>query len=42
ELATGFFGSIAGGEGLVCRFQGPGTIWIQTRNPAVISANTSK
>ena len=34
ELASGLFGSIAGGEGLVCKFTGPGTIWIQTRNPA--------
>lgn len=34
ELASGLFGSIAGGEGLVCKFTGPGTVWIQTRNPA--------
>ena len=34
ELASGLFGSIAGGEGLICKFTGPGTIWIQTRNPA--------
>lgn len=34
ELVSGLFGSIAGGEGLVCKFTGPGTIWIQTRNPA--------
>ncbi len=34
ELVSGFLSSIAGGEGLVCKFQGPGTVWIQTRNPA--------
>ncbi|MBD7913217.1 TIGR00266 family protein [Clostridium cibarium] len=34
ELMSGIFNSIAGKEGLVCRFVGPGTIWIQTRNPA--------
>lgn len=33
ELMSGNFSSIAGKEGLVCRFSGPGTIWIQTRNP---------
>ena len=42
ELATGFFGSIAGGEGLVCKFQGPGEIWLQTRNPANIMQSQSK
>lgn len=34
QLASGIFGSIAGGEGLICNFIGPGTVWIQTRNPA--------
>ena len=24
---------ILGGEGLVCKFRGPGTVWIQTRSP---------
>lgn len=33
KLASGIFASIAGGEGLVCEFTGPGTLWIQTRNP---------
>lgn len=33
ELANGFIGSITGGEGLVCKFTGPGKILIQTRNP---------
>lgn len=42
EMMTGFFSSIAGGEGLVCRFKGPGQIWIQTRNPATLSSKPSK
>ncbi|MBQ9378015.1 MAG: TIGR00266 family protein [Schwartzia sp.] len=29
----GFFSSLKSGEGLVCRFRGPGTVLIQTRNP---------
>ena len=36
EFMSGVFSSIAGGEGLVCKFQGPGELWIQTRNPAVM------
>lgn len=34
ELASGLFGSMVGGEGFVCKLNGPGTVWIQTRNPA--------
>jgi len=30
--AKGLFSSFASGEGLVCMFSGPGTIWMQTRN----------
>ena len=30
---AGWFSSIASGESLVCRFRGPGTVLIQTRNP---------
>lgn len=33
EVVSGLFSSIAGGEGLGCRFVGPGTLWLQTRNP---------
>ncbi|GAA0083913.1 TIGR00266 family protein [Clostridium sp. CTA-7] len=36
EFMSGVFSSIAGGEGLVCKFEGPGELWIQTRNPAVM------
>lgn len=31
-VPQGIFSTIASGEGLVSRFQGPGRIWIQTRN----------
>ena len=41
EFMSGVFSSIAGGEGLVCKFQGPGELWIQTRNPATLT-QTSK
>ena len=34
KAGKGWFKSLASGEGLVCRFKGPGTILIQTRNPA--------
>lgn len=30
--SRGLFSSVATGEGLVCMFSGPGTIWMQTRN----------
>ncbi len=30
--SKGLFSSLASGEGLVCLFVGPGTVWIQTRN----------
>jgi uncharacterized protein (TIGR00266 family) len=36
EFMSGVFSSIAGGEGLVCKFEGPGELWIQTRNPAAM------
>lgn len=38
EFMSGVISSIAGGEGLVCRFQGPGELWIQTRNPAILQS----
>ncbi|GHV41275.1 TIGR00266 family protein [Synergistales bacterium] len=31
--AKGWMSSVTSGEGLVCRFQGPGKVLIQTRNP---------
>ncbi len=33
KASSGWFSSIASGECLVCRFQGPGVVLIQTRNP---------
>ncbi|MDF3025319.1 MAG: hypothetical protein K0R10_2680 [Alphaproteobacteria bacterium] len=30
---SGWISSMTSGEGLGCRFQGPGRVWIQTRNP---------
>lgn len=32
--ASGWMSSFTSGEGLVCRFKGPGTIYLQTRNPS--------
>ncbi|KAM4055833.1 mitochondrial biogenesis [Hirsutella rhossiliensis] len=33
RVGSGFMSNFASGEGLVCRFTGPGTVLIQTRNP---------
>jgi uncharacterized protein (TIGR00266 family) len=33
KASAGWFSSVTSGEGLVCRFTGPGRIMIQTRNP---------
>lgn len=33
KASAGWFSTITSGEGLVCRFRGPGTVYIQTRNP---------
>lgn len=33
KASSGWVSSITSGEGLVCRFRGPGTVMIQTRNP---------
>ena len=38
KASSGWFSSVASGEGLVCRFTGPGTVLIQTRNPDAFSA----
>jgi uncharacterized protein (TIGR00266 family) len=38
KAAKGLFSTLASGEGLVANYQGPGTIWYQTRNiPAFAS-----
>ncbi|MBS5951043.1 MAG: TIGR00266 family protein, partial [Clostridium sp.] len=36
EFMSGVLSSIAGGEGLICKFEGPGELWIQSRNPATL------
>lgn len=36
--ADGWLSSFTSGEGLVCRFKGPGTVLIQTRKPEAVSA----
>lgn len=30
----GIISGVTSGEGLVCKFTGPGTVFLQTRNPA--------
>lgn len=34
KASSGWFSSVTSGEGLVCRFRGPGVVLIQTRNPS--------
>lgn len=38
KAAKGWFNTITSGEGLVCRFKGPGKVWLQTRNPHAFGA----
>ncbi len=38
QKVGGFMSSLKTGEGLVCRFTGPGRIYIQSRNPAAVGA----
>lgn len=33
----GIISGISSGEGLVCKFTGPGTVFLQTRNPAAFA-----
>lgn len=33
KAAQGWINTFTSGQGLVCRFKGPGKVWIQTRNP---------
>jgi len=37
KAAAGWISSFTSGEGFVCRFKGPGTIYIQTRSPAAFA-----
>lgn len=34
----GIISGLSAGEGLVCKFTGPGTVFLQTRNPAAVGA----
>uniref|UniRef100_A0AC34FGJ6 Altered inheritance of mitochondria protein 24, mitochondrial n=1 Tax=Panagrolaimus sp. ES5 TaxID=591445 RepID=A0AC34FGJ6_9BILA len=36
--SSGLMSNMLSGEGLVCRFTGPGTVYIQTRNPETLSS----
>ena len=38
KASKGWISSFTSGEGLVCRFKGPGTVYIQTRNPGGFGA----
>ncbi|MBQ7544844.1 MAG: TIGR00266 family protein [Synergistaceae bacterium] len=38
KASSGWVSSITSGESLVCRFRGPGTVLIQTRNPSSFSS----
>ena len=37
----GIISNFSAGEGLVCKFTGPGTVFMQTRNPAAVAAYMS-
>jgi uncharacterized protein (TIGR00266 family) len=38
KASSGWISSFTSGEGLVCRFRGPGTVFIQTRNPKAFAS----
>jgi uncharacterized protein (TIGR00266 family) len=38
KAGAGWIASYLSGEGLVCKFEGRGTVWIQTRNPSAYGA----
>lgn len=40
--AAGWTSSLTSGAGFVCRFQGPGTIYVQTRSPAAFAGWLSR
>ena len=37
KAAAGWISSFTSGEGFVCRFKGPGTIYVQTRSPSAFA-----
>ncbi|MEY6431131.1 TIGR00266 family protein [Thioalkalicoccus limnaeus] len=38
KASAGWISSFTSGEGMVCRFRGPGTLYIQSRNPSAFGA----
>ena len=42
KASSGWIASFLSGEGLVCKFKGRGTVWIQTRNPAEYGATVGR
>ena len=38
KASNGWISSFMSGEMLVCRFRGPGTVLIQTRNPSAFAS----
>lgn len=38
ELIGGFMTSMVSSEGSICRFTGPGTVYMQSRNPGSLAA----
>ncbi|NLI78900.1 MAG: TIGR00266 family protein [Candidatus Riflebacteria bacterium] len=38
KASSGWFSSIGSGEGLVCKVNGPGDVWFQTRNPGAFGS----
>ncbi len=42
KAGRGWISSFLSGEGLACRFHGPGKIWLQTRNPGAFGSWVSR
>ncbi|AGA89527.1 TIGR00266 family protein [Thioflavicoccus mobilis 8321] len=42
KASSGWISSFTSGEGLVCRFRGPGTVYIQSRNPKAFGSWLSR
>lgn len=42
KASSGWISSFTSGEGLVCRFRGPGTVFIQSRNPSAFGSWLSR
>lgn len=42
KAAAGWISSFTSGEGFVCRFTGPGRVYVQTRNPAAFAGWLSR